>query len=626
MAEGGIVGGIFDGEEEAAEQQGARESLISADGFAAALAAIHSGGDPAVAGATKIFLEKQAHLLDVQVRHIEDEHPLRMSHLHHQSLEGRLRRIGQRIRIGLQIFVSLIATAFGAGLVLMVHDAFQSRSVVVDAFKAPSALAGRGVTGEVVASGVLDALQKLREATRSATRALDVQGAWSSEVRIEVPETGMSIGEIDRLLHERFGHDVHVTGDLVQTVDGGLALTVRGNEVLPKTFAGGAGDLDRLTAQAAEYVYGRSQPLQFAHYLNGNSRYDDALAFLPSAFARADSDDQRAELATEWGVALASLNKPVAAAEKHRMAMALKPHFWRAWQFLVGILPFTEGEELGWREARAFLQAADSAPEKDRPPLAMYANPAQLVWDLPAYLTALQADAAYNGGGGTFASIAGPFIADTYALMHDPAKAAQNIAASDPDDSLTKAEVLLVQSYAAFDRNDAQAALAPLQAYWKSWQSDSSLEYALLDEHCLVGWAYGLTGHKAEAEAAFKSAGPWSRCAAYHGDVLERGGDLAGAERVWEASLKATPDLPWVYLHRGLSEMKRGDLEHAETDLATASAKAPHWADPWKAWGDLLAVGGKAKEALAKYDMALKYAPDWAELHQARDDTAKQMR
>jgi hypothetical protein len=39
--------------------------------------------------------------------------------------------------------------------------------------------------------------------------------------------------------------------------------------------------------------------------------------------------------------------------------------------------------------------------------------------------------------------------------------------------------------------------------------------------------------------------------------------------------------------------------------------KGPHWADPLKAWGDLLATKGKTKEALAKYDAAVKYAPNW---------------
>lgn len=43
-----------------------------------------------------------------------------------------------------------------------------------------------------------------------------------------------------------------------------------------------------------------------------------------------------------------------------------------------------------------------------------------------------------------------------------------------------------------------------------------------------------------------------------------------------------------------------------------------HWEDPLKAWGEVLLKQGKTKEALAKYDEALKYAPNWKQLKQAR--------
>jgi predicted negative regulator of RcsB-dependent stress response len=38
--------------------------------------------------------------------------------------------------------------------------------------------------------------------------------------------------------------------------------------------------------------------------------------------------------------------------------------------------------------------------------------------------------------------------------------------------------------------------------------------------------------------------------------------------------------------------------------------RGPRWADPLKAWGDVLVKQGKRQEAFAKYDEALKYAPN----------------
>ena len=71
-------------------------------------------------------------------------------------------------------------------------------------------------------------------------------------MKIEVPETGLSIGDINRLLHERFGHDLHIDGDLVQTSEGGLVLTVRGDGISPHSFSGAAGDLDLRPGQEAD--------------------------------------------------------------------------------------------------------------------------------------------------------------------------------------------------------------------------------------------------------------------------------------------------------------------------------------------------------------------------------------
>jgi len=90
----------------------------------------------------------------------------------------------------------------------------------------------------VIASGLLDQLSRLQDATRSSSAARGLSGAWAGNIKLEVPETSVSIGEISRLLKERFGHDVHIDGDLVETPAGGLALTVRGNGVPPKTFSG----------------------------------------------------------------------------------------------------------------------------------------------------------------------------------------------------------------------------------------------------------------------------------------------------------------------------------------------------------------------------------------------------
>jgi tetratricopeptide (TPR) repeat protein len=622
----GILGGLVGGEDEGSAPEAGVEAKLSAEAFAAAVAADHAKYDPGVARATQAFLERQASLLKSQDEQLNAESDLRLSHLRSQSLEGRIRRVGQRVRVGMQIFVAVIAAIIGLGLLVMLYDAFTSRSVVVNAFKAPSTLAGRGLTGDVVASGVLDGLQKLQSATRTPTKILNTTSAWASDVKIDVPETGVSIGEIGRLLHQRFGHDVHIDGDLIQTQTGGLTLTVRGDGVPAKSFTGGADDLDKLSTQAAEYIYGRSQPIEYATYLQDANRMADEVAFIQEAYLRATTEMERATLAKYLADGYAGLNEPARSVEQYRLVMTSLPRhsslWWRAWADLLPELPFTNGEEAAWRESRTFMSEADAASKKDRPPLYDFGAPAALTWDLPLDLRANLSDAERTGGAGASSFSAGPVLADIYALMHDPEQEARAISRSDPNDYLTKAQVPLLQGYAALDKGDAADAIAPLEAFAKIWRTDPNLKNYYIDGLCYLGLAYGLNGSSAKAEAVFTEAGPWSLCYAFHGDVLAHAGDVAGAQRTWSEGLRLAPDLPTIYLHRGQFELNHGDLKGAEADFSTASAKAPRFGDPLKAWGDVLTREGQWKLALAKYDEALKYAPAWTQLHQARDAAA----
>ncbi len=174
----------------------------------------------------------------------------------------------------------------------MVRDAVTSRSVVIDSFDAPPALAASGLSGKVVAAGLLDVLTKIQAATRTSAERRSLSNAWTNEISIDVPETGVSFGQIERTLKTRFGHDQHIDGDLVQPQTGGLALTVRGTGILPKTFSDAAGDLDTLVTQAGEYVYSQSQPGMWAAYLSKNNRNEEAILFAQGAYAQVDPSER----------------------------------------------------------------------------------------------------------------------------------------------------------------------------------------------------------------------------------------------------------------------------------------------------------------------------------------------
>jgi tetratricopeptide (TPR) repeat protein len=87
--------------------------------------------------------------------------------------------------------------------------------------------------------------------------------------------------------------------------------------------------------------------------------------------------------------------------------------------------------------------------------------------------------------------------------------------------------------------------------------------------------------------------------------------------------VKLAPSLPAGYYSWGLALAKHGDLAGAAEKVKLAIQKGPHRADPLKAWGDVLMKQNNAKDALAKYDDALKYAPNWKQFREARDAAGK---
>src|ERR1039458_2815372 len=164
----GLLGGVL-GEEADKPEVEAPEALAGAEAFAAAIAAKLSGNDPGVARKTESFLEKQTQLLEIQANHLRDEHALRLAHLRHQAHLLRGQRLGQAFRIAFQVVIALIAIVIGVGIAVLLHDAFTSRSVVIEPFDAPPGLAARGITGKVVAGSLLDELSHLQIATHASS-------------------------------------------------------------------------------------------------------------------------------------------------------------------------------------------------------------------------------------------------------------------------------------------------------------------------------------------------------------------------------------------------------------------------------------------------------------------------
>ncbi len=529
----------------------------------------------------------------------------------------RAQRQSEQLGAALKLLTGLVGLAAAIAIGVMVLVASRSRVVVIEAFDAPPALAARGLSGQVVAGGVQDALTTIQTVLRTSSKKRQVSAAWTGDIGVEVPSTGLSIDEVNRLLRRTFGHDTHVSGALVQNRDGSLALTVRGTGILPRTFSGGPDSLPQLSVQAAEYVYGSAEPIMFTSYLAQYGRDEETIRFVEAAFPTAPVA-MRAGLANAWGTALSTLGDDPGAAARYRLAIRLDPTDWVSWGNLVGTLWTLEGEESAYREGVRLQAAAEKRRRGVRPPdLADLLNWYPQVQDWSTVRDVTRANIAAAGGGDSLA-IEGPVLADALTRLHDRVGADAALLASEADDPTTRAQKHFTPAlFALMEQSRPAAALADMQAFAALWQTEPDVKFSFTDGPCFVGLAYALNGRPAEAAAAFARGGRLVACYAFQADALEAAGDRAGADAAYRRAVALAPSLPFAYQRWGLTLQRRGDWAGASAKFDAAHQRGPRWADPLKSQGDVLMQRGRRRDAAAKYAAALKLAPDWPALKAA---------
>lgn len=602
MAEN-LVEGLLGGEAEEGEAGAGKRAL---DPLAAAAAMQATAGAVSLDPKLAAYLEEQTNLARLEQHHFEQERQLAIG-------AAKRKRLSDQLRIAFQILLALIVTAIGAGLLIMVHDAVASNSVVIDPFVAPPALTARGLNGEVIAGGVLDRLTQFQASTRASSAKRHISNAWTGEIKLEVPETGVSIGEIDRLLKARFGHDIHIEGDLVQTLDGGLALTVRGTGLLPKTFEGKPTELDGLITKAAEYVYSQAEPSLYLVYLSNMGRNAEVVATAKAIYANVPAAD-RPYILNQWANSFASIGGSTEEAlALYERAVALKPDYWVARSNVQNALWMLGREEDAWRAAQEMRRIAGGRP--GQAPELYYQNLDFLTRNLQAARASMVADSEAHGGVGTLVGASAPSIADMDVALHDfgDAQLQLQTALGDASDPTPAAMSHFVRGRIASERGDTATAAREMEAFYVAF-ADPNVSSQYPGYSCWVAPAEEAAGHPEKADAIIRSAGRFVDCYRFRGDILDHRGDWLGAQRAYRAAVRLAPDLPVAYYSWGLALARHGNLVGAAQMLAAANQRGPNWADPLKAWGDVLMRQGQRDEARAKYALALTMAPAWAEL------------
>src|SRR5580698_522533 len=185
----------------AEETEGAGGASPSAgiDPAAIALALAQPGVlDPRAAA----YLEEQTEILRMMKPDFEEEQRLKLSQLRLELHHLHLRRFSDYSKMALEIVFGLVLLIVVASFGVLIWNAAHANGLIIESFSVPPDLANRGLTGQALASQMLDKLIAMQNATQSDRPAQTYANNWGDDIKVQIPDTGISIGELSRFLRQ----------------------------------------------------------------------------------------------------------------------------------------------------------------------------------------------------------------------------------------------------------------------------------------------------------------------------------------------------------------------------------------------------------------------------------------
>ena len=589
------------------------DPTFEADATAVSLALDGARYDPALRQDVAGFLQDQRALIADQ-RH----------HLHEQFRHLSLKYFSERLKVALQVFVSVGATAVALFIAGLVWQAATDKGLVIEAFSVPPDLAAKGITGQVLASQLEDKLDALQAATDSGRAATTYSNDWGHDIKVEIPETGVSISELQRYLREWLGHETRIEGEVFHTAEG-LKLTVRAGGEAGESVTGGEADLDRLLQGGAEALYARTQPYRYATYLNQNGRAAEARA----AYQKLESEGAVSERAWAYVGEAAMDPAPHRTLALLRQALALDPNLALAWRNVSSgddALGHAEDSLQAARKALTLLGRRDHGGFSDRTAAvtlrSAQADVAEALGDYGAAVRAFDAVRLLPSYYGS-REVAGLQRAQDLALGHDieAAQAALPPGASDADLSRTVAKwggASIVRFEIAMTVEDWPGALEQIDGLDQLFiaKGGDLAETAKSQLNPFKALVLAQLGRHAEAGAAIaQSPTDCYACVVARGQVAALAGEPAEADHWFAEAVRQGPSLPLARVTWARAKLARGDRAGGLALLKAARTVAPRDAEAVELTGEALLLNGDAAGAAGEFSQANALAPHWGRLH-----------
>ncbi|HEY3778056.1 MAG TPA: hypothetical protein VGL35_08350 [Rhizomicrobium sp.] len=574
--------------------------------------------------AADAFLAEQTVLARLQADDLRREDRLR-----HWSL--RVHHISDVMKLTFELMLAAVAVVIFAAVASAIWTAAHDDSVMIDGFKVPPDMARRGLSGDVVASQLLDRLAQLQAQTDSSRAPGTYASNWGSEIKVEIPDTGVSIGEAYRYLAGWLGHRTLISGEIWRTQTG-VSLTVRISGTSGVEFDGREQDMGALLKRAAESVYGQTQPFRYAIYLTSHGRNAEEEKILRE-LALNGPDSEKPWAYTVWAYSAANADNMAEALRRGRKAVELAPDLPLAQNNLAFFEAVFGHDEQELEASRAARRALDGKGAHLIIPRAAHAvgietdaniaeelgdfRDAVADYDRLASVTDFEGSQWLAHRMGAADAAIGHDVAGSRRLL-GTARDANLVASSISGFGWQLPNVRFAQFEQSVAVGDWKAARADIEATLTTPAAATPAARAFLRAQAWP-WLALADAESGDRNAAWREIGKTPLdcylCLRVRGSIDVAAGNAAGAGYWFARAVAQAPSIPFAYTDWGAMLLRRGDYDGAIAKFATAHAKGPHFADPLEMWGEALMQKNRSDLALAKFAEANNYAPDWGRLH-----------
>jgi tetratricopeptide (TPR) repeat protein len=564
------------------------------------------------------YLDEQTRLVRLQTEHLHEQRELQLAHL-------RVRRWKDRLSLALQALGVIGGAAIVLAVAVMAWQAHEDHGLVIEAFSVPPDLAARGLSGEVIANQILDRLKELEADTVTGRPAATYADDWGGDIKVEIPETGVSIGELNRYLRQWLGRATRITGE-VWRAPTGLALTARAGEASGKTFEGAEADLKSLIQQGAEAIYSGTQPYRYAVYLQTHGQPGQA-AMTFARLATSGPPEDRPWANAAWSTVLLDQGDQQGAALHAREA--LKDRITSAYGNLIQADGALSHDEDMLDAARIAARASEVRPNPDLPNGAdQLATRGAIALMHGDYQTAAAKFGAFGNlvagairlEGRAAAIRTRPRQVEALALDHDVSAARRLLAGLDTPAAHFSLVTNGQTAQVVIDQQmeDWRAAAGHLEALVASIQDLGPMSRQVVHRrdwsHLAV--AYSHLGRLSDADRMVALTPlDCDDCLRARGEIAAIQHDRAGADGWYAAAARHAPSSPFPHTDWGRALLAMGALDDAIAKFKEAHRRGPRFADPLELWGEALMAKRNYADAVGEYAEADKYAPRWGRNH-----------